>query len=98
MDEDLNRTKISNNQKQLSPKSAVLVEIVFILFGLAIVLLGFGVIHVDPSKFHAPHWVIVCAGLMFALGGAAVINGYAFGPGERYFTMSTSFSTENVYH
>jgi hypothetical protein len=79
----------------------------------------------DQSKVHAPGWIIACAGLVFVLSGAAVINGYAlskntalyssaiqyflgmgivglmliicgwvaFGPGERHFTVSSTFST-----
>jgi hypothetical protein len=92
--------------------------------GLVIVLLGLGVIPSPPESVHAPRWVLTCAGLVFVLGGAAVINGralmdapapynqviqnvfgigivvlllaisgwVAFGPGERHFTSSSSFS------
>ena len=75
---DLKQFETLNDEKQLSVKQAWIFGSIFILAGLAIILLGFGVIHADPKSFHAPHWIIVCAGLMFTLGGISVINGYAF--------------------
>lgn len=42
---------------------------IFIITGGFIATLGAGWIPVDPSSVHAPGWVIVLAGLVFALGG-----------------------------
>lgn len=36
-----------------------------------------------PLTPGTPVWVGVCAGMLFVLGGVAVINGYAFGAGTR---------------
>ena len=75
---DFRKNEIVTNSKQLTKKQVWLFGSVFILAGLMIILLGLGVIHADPSTVHAPMWIIVCAGLVFLLGGVVVINGYAF--------------------
>ena len=41
----------------------------FILAGTAIMGLGAGLIPADPSSVHAPGWVIVLCGVVFAMGG-----------------------------
>jgi hypothetical protein len=75
---DLKQTEISTSPTQLPKKSAWFLGSIFILAGLWIILIGLEILPVDPSKVHAPLWVIFCAGLVFALCGTAVINGYAF--------------------
>lgn len=51
----------------------------FVLAGFAIMGVGGGVIPVDPSSVHAPGWVIVLCGVVFALGGVmAWTNGAGF--------------------
>jgi hypothetical protein len=66
------------NEKQLSQKGAWFLGSIFILAGLLIMLISLKILPVDPSKVHAPLWVIFCAGLVFSLSGTAIINGYAF--------------------
>ncbi|MGE0563279.1 MAG: hypothetical protein AB7O50_02075 [Pseudolabrys sp.] len=45
-------------------------------FGAYLMLVGFGLVP-EPSRSHAPGFVIACAGLAFAAGGMAVlIRGY----------------------
>jgi hypothetical protein len=75
---DLKQTEISTSPKQPSKKGAWFLGNIFILAGLWIMLIGLKILPVDPLKVHAPLWVIFCAGLVFALCGTALINGYAF--------------------
>lgn len=77
-DVDFRKKEIVTNSKQLSQKQVWFFGSIFIFAGLMIILLALGVIRADPSTIHAPMWIIVCAGLVFLLGGVAVINGYAF--------------------
>ena len=46
--------------------------ILIFALGAAIILIGLGVIPVDPESIHAPGWVIACAGAIFALGGVII--------------------------
>lgn len=65
----------------LSPRAAVALGLVFIAAGTFVVLLPVGAVPgVEPS-LQAPSWVGVCAGLMFALCGGAIIIGYAVAGG-----------------
>ena len=48
---------------------AVLFGMVFLLAGTAIILVSADVIQADPSSFHAPRWVVGCAGGIFAISG-----------------------------
>ncbi|HTY45867.1 MAG TPA: hypothetical protein VMD52_07760 [Patescibacteria group bacterium] len=75
---DLKQTEISASPKQLSKKGAWFLGSIFITAGLWIILISLKILPVDPSKVHAPLWIIFCAGLVFTLCGTAVINGYAF--------------------
>lgn len=43
--------------------------ILFVGAGIPIILLALDIIPVDPSKVHAPRWVLFSAGLTFALAG-----------------------------
>src|SRR5260370_887902 len=45
--------------------------------GLVILFVALGIIPTDESKFHAPHWVVGAAGLMFFLAGIAILTGPA---------------------
>lgn len=67
---------------QLSPRAAIVVGIVFMLCGLFPVLAGLGVFHTPPTP-GTPRWVVIAAGGMFILAGAAVINGYAMAGGAQ---------------
>ena len=41
---------------------------VFFLMGSFIVLISADIIHVDPSSFNAPRWVVGCSGWRFYAG------------------------------
>ena len=41
--------------------------------GIAICLIGLHVIPVDPASVHAPDWVLLVAGSVFAMGGLAIV-------------------------
>jgi hypothetical protein len=69
------------NTTSLSPRAAVALGLIFIAVGLCIVLLAVGVVPGAEASLQAPRWVLACGGLMFALGGGAVIVGYAVAGG-----------------
>jgi hypothetical protein len=66
------------NRTSLTPRGALIVGLLFAACGVAPILSGLGAIPLRPTP-GTPGWVAVCAGLLFVLGGAAVINGYAIG-------------------
>jgi hypothetical protein len=66
------------SQSQLSPRAAVYVGLLVIAAGAAPILGALGVLPLRLTR-GTPVWVGVCAGLLFVLGGLAVINGSAFG-------------------
>jgi hypothetical protein len=66
--------------KQLSRGGAVAIGLACAGMGVFVMLMAFGVIG-RGSLDDAPPWVGVCAGLVFVLGGAAVIVGYAIADG-----------------
>lgn len=85
----------------MSPKGILFVAIPVILGGLFFVLMGLGVIQADPEPAgnEGPRWLVVCAGLVFVLGGAALINGYLFGKGvnpDGSFKTDTSEKVKSI--
>lgn len=66
-----------NRSTDLSPWARLLFGGVFVLAGLGIVLVGAGVLPVNPRDVHAPLWVIGCVGLAFMAAGASVALGTA---------------------
>jgi hypothetical protein len=54
---------------------------VFFLVGSFIVLISADIIHVDPSSFNAPRWVVGAAGGVFVLAGMMTAMQGGFGPG-----------------
>lgn len=64
----------------LTPRGALILGLLFAACGIAPILSGLGAIPIRPTA-DTPGWVAVCAGVVFVLGGAAVINGYAIGGG-----------------
>ncbi len=52
----------------------------FFLVGAFIVMISADVIHVDPSSFNAPRWVVGGAGAVFMLAGTMTALQGAFGP------------------
>jgi hypothetical protein len=70
-------------QTQLSPLAAVVLGLIFAAFGVVMILGGVGVLHLPPPEDGpTPPWVLVCAGLAFVFGGAAVIVGFAVAGGS----------------
>lgn len=67
----------------LSPWGRLLFGGVFVVAGLGIVLVGAGVLPVDPKTVHAPLWLIGCIGLSFMAAGASVALGAASNNPER---------------
>lgn len=58
------------------------VGLVFIAAGLGLILLfAVGLMPSAEASLEAPRWVVACVGLTFALGGGAVIVGYAVAGG-----------------
>lgn len=60
--------------RPLSPQGTAWVGALVGVAGLVIVLIALDVIAVDPAKFHAPHWVVGAAGLVFFLAGIAILT------------------------
>jgi hypothetical protein len=72
-----------NRSADLSPLGRLLFGGVFVFAGLGIVLVGAGVLPVDPRSVHAPFWLIGCIGLSFMAAGASVALGAASETSER---------------
>ena len=70
--------------EQPSPRTAVILGVLVIACGIAPIL---GALKLIPAPLTpgTPVWVGVCAGMLFVLGGVALINGYAFGARTRPF-------------
>ncbi|HEV3215329.1 MAG TPA: hypothetical protein VGZ27_06380 [Vicinamibacterales bacterium] len=68
------------DSSQLSPRSAILFGLAFMAAGVVPILAALGMLPV-PLTRGTPAWIGVCAGLVFVLGGAAIINGYAIAGG-----------------
>lgn len=66
-----------NQSTELSPLGRLLFGGIFVVAGLRIVLVGAGVLPVDPKTVHAPYWLIGCIGLSFMAAGASVALGAA---------------------
>jgi hypothetical protein len=67
--------------RQLSPVAAVVVGLGCALIGTFSVLLGLGVLGEPPLADGVPAWVGVLGGVVFVLGGAALIVGYVVAGG-----------------
>ena len=72
----------------MSAGTGVFLGGLFVLAGLMIIFVAVDWIHVDPASIHAPRWVLVVCGGMFALPGVAALyygvrNGLSGGPPER---------------
>lgn len=68
------------DQTPLTPRGALIVGVLCAAGGIPAILSGIGAIPLKPTP-GTPGWVAVCAGVMFVLGGAAIVNGYAIGRG-----------------
>jgi hypothetical protein len=67
-------------QNPPTSRLAIIVGGVCIAAGIMPILSGLGLVAVQPID-GTPGWITVCAGGVFVLGGAALINGYVFGGG-----------------
>jgi|RhiMetdeSRZDD1v2_1073273.scaffolds.fasta_scaffold1509846_2 hypothetical protein len=67
--------------RQLPPVAAVVVGLGCALMGTFIVLLGLGALGEPPLADGVPAWVGVLGGVVFVLGGAALIVGYVVAGG-----------------
>ncbi len=66
----------------MSPRTAVLVGVLFAGVGLAIILAGMGALPLDTAAdVSSPRWVIAAAGLAFLFCGGSVIVGYGVAGG-----------------
>jgi hypothetical protein len=63
------------NEKPATPKQMLLIGTACAGAGLYFMLVGAGELPVPggPGNLHAPLWIVVCAGLVFILGGAALL-------------------------
>lgn len=64
---------MSSDLRDIRPSTGILMGGAFLLAGLAILRVALGWIEMDPSRIHAPSWVIGVSGAMFALAGAGVL-------------------------
>lgn len=77
--------------RMLSARATAWVGALFGVVGLAILFVALGIIPTDESKFHAPHWVVGAAGLMFFLAGIAILTGPPPGAPEASRTTWRTF-------
>jgi len=77
--------------RPLSPRATAWVGTLCALMGLVILLVALRIIPTDESSFHAPHWVVGAAGLMFFLAGIAILTGPPAGAPEASRTTWRSF-------
>jgi hypothetical protein len=63
------------SNRPATPKEMILIGVLAAAVGLYFMLVGVGVLPIPggPRNLHAPLWVVACAGLIFFLGGAAVL-------------------------
>ncbi|MDH3734113.1 MAG: hypothetical protein OEU54_11290 [Gemmatimonadota bacterium] len=67
--------RVQRRRSRNGQKAPVWFGAIFVLAGCAIIGVGGGIIPVDPSSVHAPGWVIVLCGVVFALGGVMACLG-----------------------
>lgn len=60
---------MSQNLHDIRPLTGLLMGALFLLPGVMIIFIALDWIEVDPSRFHAPRWVVGVLGGMFALSG-----------------------------
>jgi hypothetical protein len=77
---DRHRHETMTNPNSVTPRRAVVLGAVLAAGGIVPILAGSGLIPVQPTD-GTPGWIVVCAGAVFVLGGAAVINGFAIAGG-----------------
>ena len=67
-------------RERLSPKAAVAWGLFCALIGAIPILGSLGILELDNAP-DVPDWVIGCAGLLFVMAGAGIVNGYAIAGG-----------------
>ncbi|MFM2082243.1 MAG: hypothetical protein RL380_934, partial [Verrucomicrobiota bacterium] len=63
------RTQSRSAQVGLSTAGAFLFGLPFVGVGVFVMLMGLKIISVEPSKLHAPHWVLTMFGVCFLAAG-----------------------------
>jgi hypothetical protein len=63
-----------NLQAQSPQRAPVWMAPVFAAIGLCTIAVACDVIHADPHAFHAPRWVVACAGSLFVLVGLLIAS------------------------
>jgi len=66
------RTSAVGSSSGFSPLGMLLFGLPFVGFGIWMILMGLEIVAVDPSKVHAPMWVITVSGLVFFFAGLMV--------------------------
>ena len=71
-------------QRPATPTETRVIGAVASAFGLYFLLIGLGVLPVPggPRNLHAPLWVVALAGLVFLLGGVAVLINHVAGANQ----------------
>ena len=77
---DRHRHETVTNPNSVTPRGAVVLGLLLATGGVVPILAGSGLIPVQPTE-GTPGWIVVCAGAVFVLAGAAVINGFAIAGG-----------------
>ena len=77
--------------RPLSPRATAWMGTLCALVGLVILLLALRIVPTDESKFHAPHWVVGAAGLVFFLAGIAILTAPPAGAPDAARTTWRSF-------
>lgn len=71
-----------SGQANASPRSTLIAGVAAAALGLFVLLVGLGVVPVDPRSVHAPYWIVAAAGTCFLLAGISVAAGAVYGVSE----------------
>lgn len=70
------------NRKPASPRTTFVCGLLAAAMGLFILLVGLGVVPVDPRSVHGPMWIAFAASLAFLLAGISIAVGAVNGVSE----------------
>jgi hypothetical protein len=71
-----------NRQEPDSPRTTFVCGLLAIALGLFTLLVGLGIVPVDPRSVHGPMWIATAAGICFLLAGISVAVGAIYGVSE----------------
>lgn len=71
-----------NLHKPASSRTTLLCGLLAVAVGLFLLLVGLGVVPVNPRSVHGPLWIVAAAGISFMLAGIAVAVGAIYGVSE----------------